>query len=99
MLKKTGTYLQDSAADHARLLGKSLQGYEVDQREMKAFLPPNRPAVAVNIERDDSLATKVVEMDVDDELLASLKRELVLRSKIDAAISDMAAGRKSSSRF
>ena len=92
MLEKTGTKLHESAADHARRLGASLEKYEVDEGQMRAFLPPNRSIVPINIVHESSMPTKVVQMDVDDELLTNLKRELVLRSKIDAAISDLAAG-------
>ena len=38
------------------------------------------------------MPTKIVQMDVDAELLANLARELLIRSKIDKAISDVAAG-------
>ena len=46
----------------------------------------------MNLVHEVQYPTTVIKMDVDDDLVADLKRELVLRSKIDAAISDMAAG-------
>ncbi len=92
MLEKTGNYLHLSAADHAGILAQTLTKYDVDKDRVAAFLPPHRDLHPMNLVHEHQYATKVIHMDVDDDLIASLKRELVLRSKIDAAISDMAAG-------
>jgi len=92
MLKKTGTQLHESAADHARTLAPVLEKYAVDGEAMKSFLPPNPIPPASRVLHQNVAATKVIQMNLDEHLMAGLKRELVLRSKIDAAISNVAAG-------
>ena len=41
---------------------------------------------------EDPSPTKILQMNIDDSLIADLKRELGIRSKIDAAISGVATG-------
>ncbi len=89
MLKKTGTLLHESSAFHARTLGETLDKYEVDEQEMAAFLPPNRPTSPSCVVHEDSPPTRVFDMDVDDTLIANLKRELKMRAAIDAAVSSL----------
>lgn len=90
MLKKTGTQLHESAGNHAASLAAALDRYEVDEAEMKAFLPPSRATTPSNIVHEDSPPTRVMDMNLEDGLLPALQRELELRIKIDAAISEMA---------
>lgn len=91
MLKKTGTLLHETAATHVRTLAPALDKYEVDPAAMEAFLPPARklsPSTVIH----ETFPTRIVQMDMGDGLLETLRRELVLRSKIDGAISDLASG-------
>lgn len=91
MLKKTGTLLHESAADHVRTLAPALDKYQVDPATLEAFLPPKRtlsPSTVVH----ETFPTRVVQMDMGDGLLEHLRRDLLLRSKIDGAISDLASG-------
>jgi len=93
MLKKTGRLLHESSAAHAAALGKTLDKYEVDEKAMKEFLPPSRATTPSCIVHEDSPPTRVMKMNVEDGLLDSIKRELELRSKLDAAIAKMGAER------
>jgi hypothetical protein len=87
MLKKTGTHLHESAAFHARTLGKTLDKYTVDAEAMREFLArPNAPSCVVH---ESSPPTRVLDMDVDDDLIAGLKRELAMRARIDDAIAQL----------
>ena len=87
MLKKTGTLLHESASAHAAALGATLNKYEVDESALRKFLSrPTRPSCIVH---EDSPATRVLKMNVEDGLLDSIKRELELRSKLDSAIAKM----------
>ena len=80
MLKKTGTLLHQSAADHVRNLAPVLSKYEVDREAMRAFLPPHLDTPPSCILHENPVPTQVVQMNVDDGLMASIKRELNIRA-------------------
>jgi len=90
MLKKTGTNLHESAGSHAAALAGALDRYEVDEAQMKAFLPPARATTPSCIVHEDSPPTRLMDMNLEDGLLPALQRELEIRIKIDAGIRQMA---------
>ena len=92
MLKETGRHIHDSAAVHSRALAKALDKYTVDASEMQASLPPQRKLSTSCVEHEDAWPTRVVQMDLDDDLVKNLRRELLLGSKIEEAVAGRGAG-------
>lgn len=90
-LKQTGTFLNESAGIHAKVLRPVLDKYEVDSQTIKANLPPN---VSLNTSNfiPDAHPTQVVQMNLDDDLVVNLKRQLRLQSKIQDAITGASVG-------
>ncbi|HEV2370649.1 MAG TPA: hypothetical protein VGS19_00655 [Streptosporangiaceae bacterium] len=73
--QKCGTFLHSSAGAHARQLMPVLEKYTVDAAEMAARLPPNR-ALNPSCFRPETNPTHVVQMKLDDDLVADLTRQL-----------------------
>lgn len=89
--QKTGTWLHESAGAHARHLVRVLDRYTVDKEAMAARLPPNR-ALNPCCFYPDPKPTKVVQMNLDDDLAVKLRRQLRLQAKIAASFSDASVG-------
>lgn len=93
MLQKTGRKIHESAAAHAQTLAALFGQYEVEKSDINTFIGRYGSVIRKeNLLHQDSPATKVIEMNLDDDLGSRLKRELVIRSKIDSAISGLGAG-------
>jgi hypothetical protein len=90
-LQKTGTFLHETAGAHARVLVRVLDRYVVDKEAIAARLPPNR-ALNPCCFYPDAQPTKVVQMNLDDDLAVKLRRQLRLQAKIAASFSDASVG-------
>ncbi len=73
--QKCGTFLHESAGAHARQLMPVLDKYKVDPVKMADRLPPNR-ALNSSCFYPQTHATQVVQMNLEDDLVDNLAREL-----------------------
>lgn len=89
--QKTGTLLHESAGVHARHLVKVLDRYTVDKEALASRLPPNR-ALNPCCFYPDAEPTKVVQMNLDDDLAVKLRRQLRLQAVIAGTFSDTSVG-------
>lgn len=89
--QKTGTYLHEAAGVHARHLVKVLDRYTVDKDAMASRLPPNR-VLNTSCFYPETMPTKVVQMNLDDDLVVKLRRQLRLQAKVAASFSDTSVG-------
>ena len=91
VLQKTGTFLNESAAVHARVLEPVLDKYEADAAEIASKLPPNR-VLNTCCYHPEAMPTKVVQMNLEDDLADNLRRELRLQSNISASYTEASIG-------
>ena len=89
--QKTGTWLHEAAASHARHLVSVLDRYSVDKDAVAARLPPKRTLTPCCF-YPDAKPTKVVEMNLDDDLATNLRRQLRLQAKVAGSFSDTSVG-------
>lgn len=89
--QKTGTWLHEAAGAHARHLVRVLDRYTVDKEAMAARLPPNR-VLNTSCFYPEAKPTKVVQMNLDDDLAAKLRRQLRLQAMVAASFSDTSVG-------
>lgn len=89
--QKTGTLLHESASAHARVLEPVLDRYRVDKAAVTARLPPNRVLNPCCF-YPDAKPTKVVQMNLDDDLAVKLRRQLRLQAIVAASFSDASVG-------
>lgn len=90
-LKKTGTLLHESAGAHAQVLEQVLDRYSVDKETMSTRLPPNR-VLKPSCFYPDAQPTKVVQMNLENDLASKLRRELRLQAVIQSSFSDASVG-------
>lgn len=90
-LQKTGTLLHESARAHALVLERVLDRYSVDRTVMVDRLPPNR-TINPSCFYPEAKPTRVVQMNLDDDLAAKLRRELRIQAIIQASFSDASVG-------
>ncbi len=84
-LEQTGTFLNEAAAEHARILRPVLDKYSADAEAMSSRLPPNGTLNPSNF-YPDAHPTKVVRMNLTDDLAEKLRRELRIQAKIQSTI-------------
>lgn len=89
--QKTGTFLNESAGAHARHLVKVLDRYTVDKNAVASRLPPQR-TLNTSCFYPEVMPTKVVQMNVDQDLAVKLRRQLRLQAKVAASFSDTSVG-------
>lgn len=90
-LQKTGTFLHESAGAHARALEHVLDRYSVDEAAMVTRLPPNR-VLNPSCFYPDAKPTRIIQMNLEDDLVVKLRRELRLQAIISASFSDASVG-------
>ncbi|GAB4196280.1 MAG: hypothetical protein Tsb002_29470 [Wenzhouxiangellaceae bacterium] len=90
-LQQTGTFLDQAAAAHARVLRPVLDRYQADPEAVAARLPPNR-TLNTSCFYPDAQPTQVVEMHLDDDLAGKLRRELRLQAVIADSYSGASIG-------
>lgn len=91
VLQKTGTWLHESAGVHANVLVKVLDRYTVDKDAMAARLPPNR-VLNPSCFRPDAKPTRVIKMNLDDDLAVKLRRQLRMQAMVSASFSSASVG-------
>jgi hypothetical protein len=89
--QKTGTFLHESAGAHARDLAPVLDRYNVNHDAIAARLPPNR-LLNPSCFYPDAKSTKIVQMNLDDDLAVKLRRQLRLQAIVSASFSDISVG-------
>jgi hypothetical protein len=89
--QKTGTFLHESAALHARHLAPVLDKYTVNPAEMAARLPPNR-ALSPCCFYPESHPTHVVQMNLDDDLADNLARQLRCQAVVQESFAAASIG-------
>ena len=89
--QKTGTFLHSSAGAHADKLMPVLDKYQVDAAEVEARLPPNR-ALNPCCFHPETNPTKVVPMNLDDDLAGNLARQLRCQGIIQESYAEASIG-------
>lgn len=90
-LKQTGTLLHESAGAHARVLEQVLERYSVDKETMSTRLPPAR-VLKPSCFYPDAQPTKIVQMNIENDLATNLRRELRLQAVIQSSFSNASVG-------
>lgn len=90
-LTKTGTWLHESAAEHARVLEPVLDRYNADKAAVDARMPPNRKLNTCCF-YPEPRPTKIVRMNVDADLEQKLRRQLRLQAVVAGTFSDTSIG-------
>lgn len=90
-LTKTGTWLHESAAEHARVLEPVLDRYSADKAAVDARMPPNRKLNTCCF-YPEPRPTKIVRMNVDADLEQKLRRQLRLQAIVAGTFSDTSIG-------
>lgn len=85
-MKKTGTYLHSSAAVHAAALAKALDKYTVSTAEIETFIKTFPFKVKAFNTIHEGAKSRLINMNLDEDLMKRLRRELILRSRIDALV-------------
>lgn len=90
-LEKTGTWLHESAGAHARVLERVLDRYSADGSAIAARLPPNRVLNPCCF-YPEPRPTKIVRMNLDEDLGDKLRRQLRLQAVVAGSFSDTSVG-------
>jgi hypothetical protein len=90
-LQQTGTWLNEAAGTHARILERVLDRYSVDKAAVAARLPPNR-VLNPSCFYPEPRPTKVVRMNLDQDLADNLRRQLRLQAVVARSFSDTSVG-------
>lgn len=90
-LKKTGTFLHEAAGVHARHLVNVLDRYTADNDAVAARLPPKRTLFPCCY-YSDAMPTRILDMNLDDDLALKLRRELRLQGVVQASFADASVG-------
>lgn len=90
MLLPTGTFLNDSAAAHAKELYRVLEKYTIDPKEMQEFLEEQKDHFkkeAHNIVHENPAKMRAQDMNISQKVMDNIKHELKIKDIIDRAIS------------
>jgi hypothetical protein len=91
-MKRTGTYLHSSGAAHANALAKALDKYTVSEAEIEAFIKAYPFKVKAFNTIHEGAPSKLINMNLEEGLMERLRRELLLRSRIDALVMNTVPG-------
>lgn len=89
--QKSGTFLNESAGAHARQLMPVLDKYTVNPAEVATRLPPNR-ALNPCCFYPETNPTQVVQMNLDDDLVDNLARQLRCQGVIQESFATASIG-------
>ena len=89
--QKSGTFLHESARAHARQLAPVLDKYTVHPAEVEARLPPNR-ALNPCCFYPETNPTQVVQMNLDNDLVENLARQLRCQGAIQESFAAASIG-------
>jgi len=92
MLTETQTDIVQASADHSARLFTVLNRYPRKPKELEQFKAWHQQSPEkdnCNRVHQNAIPTHVMQMSIDDQLLAQLKRELALKQKVDQAIAQL----------